>query len=134
MLTAQSLTTTKQILFVDDEASLALLGADLLGDFGYEVTCAHNGEEAFELFQQQVDRFDLVITDETMPGISGIELAQQIFNISALMPVILCSGHMLTMEEEGIDKTNVVAVLIKTEVCGRLPRMIEKLFSAAQFV
>ena len=130
MATEQSQPTTKQILFVDDEASLAHLGADLLDDFGYKVTCAFNGEEAFSLFQQQPGGFDLVITDESMPGISGIELAQQIFSVSASTPVILCSGHMLTMQEEGMDKTNVTAVLVKTEVCGKLPGMIDEIFSA----
>ena len=130
MMTGQVPSTKQQILFVDDEASLALLGADLLDDFGYEVTCAFNGEEAFSLFQQKSGGFDLVITDESMPGISGIELAQQIFSISASTPVILCSGHMLTMQEEGLDKTNVAAVLVKTDVCSKLPGMIEAIFAS----
>lgn len=125
----QSLTTKKQILFVDDEESLALLGADLLDDFGYTVTCAFNGEEALQLFQLESSCFDMVITDESMPGISGIELAQEICRISPSTPVILCSGHMLTMQEEGMDKANIAAVLIKTAVCSELPGMIEKIFS-----
>ena len=130
MVIKQMLATKKKILFVDDDEGLALLGVDLLEDFGYAVTCAFNGAEAFSLFQQQPGSFDLVITDESMPGISGIELAQQIFCISASTPVILCSGHMLTMQEEGIDKTNVAAVLVKTEVFSKLPDMIEKLFAS----
>lgn len=121
--------TKKQILFVDDEQSLVLLGADLLDEFGYAVTCAFNGEEALLLFQQKPGGFDIIITDESMPGISGIELAQELCCISPLIPVILCSGHMLTMQEEGMDKTNIVAVLAKTEVCSKLPGMIEKIFS-----
>ena len=125
----QSLTTKKQILFVDDEESLALLGADLLDDFGYTVTCAFNGEEALQLFQLESSCFDMVITDESMPGISGIELAQEICRISPSTPVILCSGHMLTMQEDGMDKANIAAVLIKTAVCSDLPGMIEKIFS-----
>jgi len=129
MTVEQSLIARKQILFVDDEESLTLLGADLLDDFGYTVTCAFNGEEALQLFQQKPGGFDLVITDESMPGISGIELAQELCCISSLTPVILCSGHMLTMQEEGMDKTNIVAVMAKTEVCSTLPEMIEKMFS-----
>ncbi len=118
----------KKILFVDDEESLALLGADLLGDFGYRVTCAFNGEEALQLFQQESNCFDLVITDVSMPGISGIELAQEIFCLSPETPVILCSGHMLTMQEEGMDKANIATVLAKTAVCNKLPGMIEDIF------
>ncbi len=125
----QLLNAGKQILFVDDEESLALLGVDLLDDFGYVVTCAFSGEEALQRFQQRVDQFDLVITDESMPGMSGIELAQKIFSISPLIPIILCSGHLLTMQEEGMEETNITAVLAKTEVCSTLPGLIDKIFS-----
>ena len=130
MTAEQLLATKKQILFVDDEESLALLGADLLDDFGYSVTCAFDGEEALQFFQQKEDGFALVITDESMPGISGIELAQELCRISPSTPVILCSGHMLTMQEQGMDKTNIAAVLAKTEICSKLPEMIGKIFSA----
>lgn len=119
----------KKILFVDDEESLALLGADLLSEYGYSVTCAFDGRAALQLFQRQMDFFDLIITDESMPGLNGIELAQKIFTISPSTPVILCSGHLLTMEEEGMDTTNITAVLAKTAVCSELPEMIKKIFA-----
>ncbi len=120
----------KEILFVDDEESLALLGADLLGDFGYRVTCAFDGEEALTLFRQKEPCFDIVITDVTMPKMNGLELAQEIFCISPDTPIILCSGHMLTMQEEGMEKTNIRAVQAKTTVCECLPRVIEEILSA----
>ncbi|MEA3545748.1 MAG: response regulator [Thermodesulfobacteriota bacterium] len=129
MATKQSLVTKKQILFVDDEKSLALLGADFFGDFGYDVTCAFGGKEAIALFREKPGGFDLVITDESMPGMSGIELAQEIFSTSPSTPVILCSGHLLTMQEEGMDKANIIAVIGKTAVCSKLPDMLEKIFT-----
>jgi len=121
----------KQILFVDDEESLALLGSDLLADYGYNVTCAFDGSAALQLFQRQTDFFDLIITDESMPEMNGIELAQKIFSISPSTPVILCSGHLLTMREEGMDTTNITAVLPKTAVCTELPEMIKKIFTGS---
>lgn len=119
----------KHILFVDDEESLALLGSDLLTDLGYSVTCAFDGNAALRLFEQPERNYDLVVTDESMPGISGIELAQKIFSISPLTPIVLCSGHFLTMQEEGMEKTNITAVLVKTAVCVELPEIINKIFT-----
>jgi CheY-like chemotaxis protein len=120
----------KQVLFVDDEPSLASLGEELLDDCGYSVTCEFDGQAALQKFQEQEGGFDLVITDESMPKMGGIELAQAIFKLSPSTPIILCSGHMLTMQEEGIRETNILAVLGKTEICGQLPEAIEKIFSA----
>jgi CheY-like chemotaxis protein len=119
----------KQILFVDDEEPLALLGAELLEDFGYTVTCAFDGREALKLFQQQPDTFDMVITDESMSGMSGIELAQKLCRISPATPVILWSGYLLTMQEEGMDTTNIKSILTKTEACIKLPRIMEQIFA-----
>lgn len=120
----------KHVLFVDDEPSLAALGAELLDDCGYSVTCEFDGESALRKFQEQEGGFDLVITDESMPKMSGIELAQAIFKLSPSTPMILCSGHMLTMQEEGIGETNILAVLAKTEACGQLPTIIETILSS----
>lgn len=119
----------KRILFVDDEQSLAMLGADILEEFGYQVVCAFNGEEALQLYEQDNEGFDLVVTDESMPRLSGIELAQKIYQISPETPVILCSGHMLSMHDEGIAETNIVGVLAKTDVCIKLPGLLEKIFA-----
>lgn len=123
------MTAQKQIMFVDDEKSLALLGADLLEEFGYDVSCAFDGNGALELFLQPTSKFDLVVTDESMPGMSGIELAQKIYEVSPETPVVLCSGHMLTMNEEGMEATNIAAVLAKTTVCTQLPALIEEIFT-----
>jgi CheY-like chemotaxis protein len=116
-----------RILYVDDEQSLALLGEEFLGDLGYQVTAAFSGPMALELFKQAGVGYELVITDESMPGMSGIELAGELARISPRTPVILCSGHLLTMHEEGVEQTNIKAVLVKTEVCSKLPALIEQI-------
>ena len=62
-----------------------------------------------------------------MPGMSGIELAQEIMTLAPDVPVILCSGHLLTMQEEGMEQTNIKQVLAKTDVCIKLPDLIAQL-------
>ena len=116
----------KKILYVDDEENLALLGEEFLSDLDYQVTCAFGSEQALSLFQNAEDGFDLVVTDLTMPGMSGIQLAQEFYRISPETPVILCSGYLLTMAEEGMAKTNIKAVLIKTDVCAKLQSLLEE--------
>jgi len=118
----------KHILLVDDQECLALLGADLLQDFGFLVTAVFNGPEAYKIFSEQPDRFDLIITDETMPDMAGIELAQAVYELSPGTPVILCSGHLLTMKEAGMERTNIIKVLGKTDICLKLPDYLDELF------
>ena len=118
-----------RILYVDDEESLAELGEEFLGDIGYQVTGAFSGTQALELFKQNPQGFDMLITDESMPGICGTELAQKIYQINPALPVILCSGHLLTMQDAGMGATNIKAVLLKTEVCHKLPEIIEELLN-----
>lgn len=120
----------KKVLFVDDEEALVTLGADLLGEVGYAVTCACSGHQALDLFRQQSGQFDLVVTDESMPGMTGIELAQRLYHLAPELPVILCSGHLLTMAEEGISRTNIKEVMAKTDVFYKLPQVMELIFSS----
>src|SRR6056297_1830068 len=122
-------TPTLKVLFVDDEPALQALGEDLLVDEGYEVVCAASGRQALELFAQHEQQFDLVVTDESMPGMTGTELAQQLFQLAPQVPIILCSGYLLTMVDEGVGATNITEVLSKTDVFLKLPTTIASLFA-----
>lgn len=121
-----------KLLFVDDEPALQALGEDLLVEEGYEVICASSAREALELFAQHGQQVDLVVTDESMPGMTGIELAQQLFTLAPQLPIILCSGYLLTMADEGIVATNIKAVLAKTDVFFKLPATIASLLAQDQ--
>jgi two-component system, cell cycle sensor histidine kinase and response regulator CckA len=91
----------ERILFVDDEDSIVGLGKEILADLGYDVVGTTSSLEALEFFRARPDRLDLVITDMTMPSMTGIELAQEIMRIRPGMPVILCTGfsEAITSEE-----------------------------------
>ncbi len=90
----------ERILFVDDEAILMEMGCDILGELGYRVTGVTSSSEALELFRAQPDQFDLVMTDMTMPGMTGAELSQEILQIRADLPIILCTGLSEMINEE----------------------------------
>jgi PAS domain S-box-containing protein len=91
--TAEHITGGKErILFVDDEVALVQLGKNMLTGLGYEVIERTSSVEALEFFQSRPDRFDIVITDMTMPNMTGTELAQAIMRIRPDIPVILCTG------------------------------------------
>jgi CheY-like chemotaxis protein len=84
---------TERILFVDDEPMQVKLGQEVLGRLGYRVTAVDSSEEAFARFRETPDAYDLVITDMTMPGMTGDVLAREILKIRPGMAVILCTGY-----------------------------------------
>jgi len=91
--------STARILVVDDEPSVAGFLKELLSVAGYEAVLASDGAEALEIFQQQSGRFDLVITDQTMPNLTGAELARRLLALSPGLPVILCTGYSEDVDE-----------------------------------
>ncbi|MFA6499291.1 MAG: ATP-binding protein [Desulfurivibrionaceae bacterium] len=90
----------ERILFVDDEEQIRAFADRLFSTNGYQVTSCKHGAEAFDAFQNSPDQFDLVITDMTMPYLTGAELAQKILAIRPEMPIILCSGHSELMNKQ----------------------------------
>lgn len=90
-----------RLLLVDDEELLRELVAQTLTRAGYEVTTAATGEEAIAGVRADPDRFDLVITDQVMPGLDGQVLARQVHEVRPELPVLLCSGHADTTGTPG---------------------------------
>ena len=90
----------EHILFIDDEEMLAAMGKTMLERLGYRVTVETNSIEALKIIQSQPDAFDLVITDQTMPGMTGSDLARRILQIRPGLPIILCTGFSNQISEE----------------------------------
>jgi len=93
-------TGAESILFVDDEEYVADVCGSMLEHLGYKVTIVTNSVEALDLFKTYPDDFDLVITDQTMPKMSGVELARELFKIRPNIPIILCSGYSAQVTDE----------------------------------
>lgn len=91
--TAEPLRGNERILFVDDEDVIVAMGQEILEDLGYHVTSEKNSTMALKRFSSNAESFDLLVTDMSMPGLSGKELAGKIREIRPDMPIIICSGY-----------------------------------------
>ena len=90
----------ERILFVDDEQVLVQIWTAMLRNLGYHVTGHTDSREALEAFRANPDAFDLVITDQTMPEMTGETLAGELLRLRPTLPIILCTGFSYTMSEE----------------------------------
>ncbi len=90
----------EHILFIDDEEILVDMGRAMLQSLGYAVTAHTHSREALALFQSQPDQFDAVITDQTMPEITGDALAQRMLEIRPDLPIMLCTGYSSLISKE----------------------------------
>jgi CheY-like chemotaxis protein len=106
-------TGTERILFVDDEEALLDMGKQALTRLGYEVTCEMSSEAALALFKESPSRFDLIITDQTMPGTTGVELAKRIFAIRPDVPIILCTGFSHLVDAESAKAAGIRGYMMK---------------------
>jgi len=117
---------SEHVLFVDDEKPLVDLGQRMLEGFGYRVTTRTSSIEALELFLAQPDRFDLVITDMTMPNMTGSELAAEIMRIRSDIPLVLCTGYSDMMTEEKARVMGIDAFVMKPISMRELAKTLRK--------
>jgi len=116
-----------RILFIDDEDLLVGLGEKILTHLGYEVTVSTDSAEAFKLFQEDPDFFDLIITDQTMPKIPGTELAKRILDIRPDMPIVLCTGHSSMVSEDQAEALGIRAFLMKPVSRNTLAKTVHQI-------
>ena len=124
---AEPLRTGKEtILFVDDEPALVTMSKQMLELLGYKAVTRTSSIEAFELFQHDPHRFDLVITDMTMPSMTGKQLAQKILEIRPDIPVILCTGYSEQITEQIARALGIRAFVMKPLVMKDIANTIRE--------
>ncbi len=121
------LSGSERILFVDDEAALTKMGKRILQGLGYSVTTENSSRKALELFRSRPDAFDLVITDMTMPDMTGDRLAVELIRIRPGIPVILCSGYSKKLSRKTADEIGIKAMAEKPIVKEKLAGMIRSI-------
>lgn len=119
-------TGTERILLVDDEKDLTLVGSRILQRLGYTVEAKTEPKEALELFKQNPRNFQLVITDLTMPQMTGIQLGRKIKRIDPGMPMILCSGFGDTLSRERSRGLGFNDFIVKPIVKSELARLVRR--------
>ena len=120
----------ERILFVDDEESLLTIGRRMLGRLGYQVELAMNPVHALERFRSNPDRYDLVLTDMTMPHMTGAALSAEIKRIRKGTPVIICTGYSALIDEEKAKNMGVEAYVMKPFVMRDIANTIRDVLDA----
>ncbi len=128
-LDALSQQGNEHILFVDDEKILAEMTKTMLERLGYRVTVETSSLEALQAIQREPYRFDLMITDQTMPGMTGFDLARRVLQIRPGLPVILCTGFSNTISEEKAKSYGIkgfaLKPLNKKDLAGLVRRVLD---------
>jgi len=114
----------ERILFVDDEPAIVDLTKLSLEKLGYDVTVRTSSLEALELFKHKPDYFDLVITDMTMPHLTGDKLAAQLIAIRDDIPILLCTGYSGTISKKKAREIGVKDLIMKPIVKRELATVV----------
>ena len=111
-------------MLVDDETAIVKITSQVLEKCGYRVTALQDSQKALETFRAAPDKFDLVITDMTMPAMTGDELARQVLAIRPDVPVIVCTGFSNKISEESAHRIGIKTVLSKPIDMADLGRIV----------
>ncbi|MGE5342820.1 MAG: ATP-binding protein [Candidatus Omnitrophota bacterium] len=116
-----------RILFIDDDPLLVDLGKDILERWGYRITPFTSSVEALNTFRSEYPTIDLVISDQTMPQMTGIQLIQQMREIKPEIPFILCSGFSESVSEDTYKSLGINAYLMKPIIRDELLRTVREI-------
>lgn len=122
----------ERILLVEDEKEVADIIHDMLTQLGYRVNVISNSSEVVKIFTETPDQFDLVMTDLTMPGITGIHLAQQLTRYRNDIPIILCTGFIDFITEEKAREFGIRGVIMKPVIMRELAETIREVLDEQQ--
>jgi CheY-like chemotaxis protein len=121
----------EHILLVDDEEMIVEIATLILESLGYQVTSRLSSAEAVELFRTNHEAYDLVITDLTMPQMSGEQLAREMIAINPEIPIIICSGYSEMMGREKAAALGVKELLMKPITIAEMSQKVRKVLDAA---
>jgi DNA-binding NtrC family response regulator len=114
------------ILYVDDEPALAELGLKMLGKLGYRVDSFTRGVQALTAFRQNPGRYDLVVTDQSMPAFTGLDLARAVHEVRPDLPVLLSTGYSDQVNSDNAADLGLAGFLAKPVAMADLARAVRR--------
>ncbi len=125
-------TGSERILFVDDEQPIVDIAKQMVEQLGYSMVTRTSSLEALELFRAKPDEFDLVITDMTMPNMTGEELANELMFIRPDIPIILCTGFSRSVTEKKAKAMGIQAFILKPILRQELAETIRRVLDGTR--
>jgi len=119
----------ERILLIDDEDILVEMGQTMLERLGYKVTARTNSIDALVAFQNEPDKFDAVITDQTMPVMTGIDLSRRFLQIRPDIPIILCTGYSSLVNEAQARAVGIKGFAMKPLTKNKLTALLRSVLS-----
>jgi two-component system, cell cycle sensor histidine kinase and response regulator CckA len=129
-ISVQTPTGNENILFVDDEEVVVDANRRILQRLGYNVTVSTDSKKALAAFRKKPEKFDLVITDMTMPSMTGAELARELIKIRSDIPIILCTGYSQLITPEKSNAIGIQEFVMKpfsrSEIAEAIRKVLDK--------
>jgi len=122
----------ERILVVEDEDALLKVMAQMVERLGYKAVLASSSVQAFDLFRENADGFDLVVTDQTMPQLTGAELAKKILMLRPDIPVIICTGFSDLVSREIAEDIGIREFIMKPITIKKLAATFRRVLDAGQ--
>ena len=122
---------TIRLLFVDDDPALVRLAALRLTRIGYEVTGCETPEDALERFRDHPAGFDAVVTDLSMPGMSGMELARELLILRPDVPILMLSSQFRPGDAAEAQRIGVRRTIVKAEAFEKIPVVLAEVCPAS---
>jgi len=126
------LTAGQRVLYVDDEEALVFLASRALSRLGHQISGFTDPREALEAFRAHPQDYDIVVTDLSMPHMSGFDLAREVLAVRRGTPVLLTTGHIGAEDERNARAAGICEVILKPATMDELGQVLDRLFRDSQ--
>jgi len=122
------LSAGRRVLYVDDEEALVFLASRVLSRMGHGISGFTDPKEALETFRARPQDFDIVVTDLSMPHMSGLDLAREVLAVCPGMPVLMTTGYIRDEDEHNARAAGIRELILKPATMDELGRVLDRLF------